>query len=298
MIGMEIRIHSDEEGLSPLEILKKHLPAAPSGYLRQLLRSGKVRLGETPLSEQARLAGGEVLRLPRSERLQELRSDSESEKLDILYESREILAVCKPSGLAVHRGVGHERDNLVLRIESLMAKRGASFRTSPVHRLDLETSGPVLFGKGRRAAGELGKAFMAGAAEKLYWGLASGRLEGPGQLRTPVYAKGKVKESATDFTVIAAHGDFSLLQMRLRSGRTHQIRRQLADAGHPLACDGRYGGVHLPVLQRLFLHCCRLSLTNPFDGHLLELECPLPADLSSALQALGFDSPRGSFHSS
>ncbi len=288
---MNIQIRAEEEGLPLLKILERRLPAAPASYLRQLIRSGKVRHAGSAISEQSRLSQGEALQLPQSSRLQQFLEESREQEIDILFETREILAVRKPAGLAVHRGAGHEEDNLARRVEILMASRGATFQTSPVHRLDLETSGPLLFGKGRRATGELGKLFMAGSVEKIYWGLASGRLQGAGRLCTAVQAKGKLKEAATDFTPLAVRGDFTLLEMRLHSGRTHQIRRQLCDAGHPLAGDRRYRGAQPLALPRIFLHCSRLSFVSPFDGRPLELECPLPADLADALRDLGFETP-------
>ncbi len=289
---MQIHISHDEEGLPVLEVLRRRIPGAPEGYLRRLLRSGKIRWAEATASEQSRCAEGDLLRLPSSARLQQLLAEARSEALDILFENREILAVCKPPGLAVHRGQGHQQDNLALRVEKLMARRGVTFRSAPVHRLDLETSGPLLFAKGRRAAGELGKLFMAGEAQKIYWGLATGRIEGRGRLTTAVRSKGKLKEAVTDFSVMATRGDFTLLEMRLRTGRTHQIRRQLAEAGHPLVGDRRYGGAHPVASGRLFLHCCRLSFVSPFDGSPIDLRSALPADLSAVLEALGFAPPQ------
>lgn len=285
---MEFRVHDNEVGISPLELLRRRIPAAPPAYLRNLLRSGKVRRGEgVPDSP---LRAGETVRLPDSARLQELKRQSE-ETPEILFESREVLAVYKPSGLAVHRGVGHEEDNLVLRVERLMAHRGAPFRTSPVHRLDAETSGPVLFAKGRRAAAALGKLFMAGEVEKIYIGLVIGAPHEAGRLDAPVRAKGKVKAAETVYEVLATNQGLSLLELRLLSGRTHQIRRHLAEAGHPLAGDRRYCGAQIPGMERLFLHCRRLALTDPFSGSLLELDSPLPGELAGVLEYFGLLRP-------
>lgn len=290
---MEIIILPKESALPPLEVLQRRFPAAPRSYLRGLLHRGKVRRGHAPLMPHDPLTPGDILHLPESRRLRELQRVSAAEEVTILFESREILAVEKPSGLAVHRGVGHEEDNLVRRVERLMARRGEPFRCAPAHRLDAGTSGAVLMGKGRRATAELGKAFMAGEVAKTYLALAAGPLDGEGALRGAIPAKGKMKEAQTLYRALSRTGELTLLQVNLISGRTHQIRRHLADNGHPLAGDRRYGGPALPGLERLFLHCRRLALKSPFDGSEVLIDSPLPPELGAVLQAVGLPFPEG-----
>jgi 23S rRNA-/tRNA-specific pseudouridylate synthase len=137
----------------------------------------------------------------------------------------------------------------------------------------------------------LGKLFMEDQVEKIYLGLATGELTGSGMLSSTVPAKGKEKEARTTFSVLASGAGYSLLELRLHSGRTHQIRRQLAEAGHPLAGDLRYGGPLLPGLGHLFLHCRHLALRDPFSGQPLDIESPLPDDLLSVLRSLGLEFP-------
>lgn len=288
----EWTLTDEEDGLTALEVLCGRVPAAPTAYLRQLLRRGKVRRPEeTGLAEGVVLQAGQKLILPASRRLEELMAARPAGGVQILFESRELLVVFKPAGLAIHRGEGHDEDNLQKRVHDLMERRRAPFRVAPVHRLDVETSGPVLFGKGKKAAGEMGKIFMTDQVEKVYLALATGALSGPGFLTSPVAAKGKLKEAKTGYRVLSSGGGFSLLELRLFSGRTHQIRRHLAEAGHPLAGDSRYGGPALPGLRRLFLHCRRLALPDPFGERHLSVECTLPEDLVSALRSLGPDFP-------
>ncbi len=280
-----------EDGQDLLTWLAGRIPAASRGYLRQLLRGGKVFCGELRLHDGATVTAGRPVRLPESARLRELLGKSAAAELEILFENRELLVVLKPAGLAVHRGVGHETDNLTDRVLTLLQRRGAPFRAAPIHRLDAETSGPVLFGKGRKAASELGKLFMTGEVEKSYLALAAGTLERDGVLESAVPAKGKLKQAATECRRLAWTNQFSLLELRLLSGRTHQIRRQLAELGHPLAGDRRFRGPAAPRLGRLFLHCRRLSLRDPFSGHPLTIEAPLPEELQSCLSALGLSLP-------
>lgn len=289
----ELSLTDKEDGLTALEVLQGRIPAAPVSYLRQLLRRDKIRREGLPLAESAALRAGDRITLPASRRLEELLASPPAGEVDVLFESRELLVVFKAAGLATHKGKEHEEDNLLRRVQGLMKKRRATFMVAPVHRLDAETSGPVLFGKGRRAAGLLGKLFMEGQVDKIYLGLAAGELSGSGMFCSPVPAKGKEKEAQTGFSVLAAGSGYSLLELRLHSGRTHQIRRQLAEAGHPLAGDRRYGGSFPPGLDRLFLHCRRLALPDPFSGNPLVIDSPLPGDLGSVLRALGLEFPSG-----
>jgi RluA family pseudouridine synthase len=280
----DIRCTGMEEGLTVLNLLQNRFPEAPRSYLRQLLRSGKIRRHGLPLAEDHVVTGGDRVQVPESRRLLELLSTPAAPAPEILYESREILAVYKPAGMAVHCGAGHDR-NLADWVAALMKSRGEPFRTAPAHRLDAATSGPVLFGKGRQAMAALGMAFQERAVEKIYTALVAGGAP-PRSLISSVPAKGKWKDAAAEFVVRRSFRGFSLLEVRLVTGRTHQIRRQLADAGHPLAGDRRYGGPLLPGIDRLFLHCRRLALTSPFDQSPLEIECPLPEELAAALTAL------------
>ncbi|MDX9708875.1 MAG: RluA family pseudouridine synthase [Trichloromonas sp.] len=280
---IEWQVHPTEAD-NPLEFLANRLPGAPRSYLRQLLRKGRVRRDGEPLDEDALLRPGDRLILPDSARLRQLLALPPVPV--ILYETREMLIVEKPAGLAVHGSKGHEEDHLLGRIQALLQERRAPYSVAPVHRLDLETSGPILFAKGRQAAGRLGRLFMDGAARKSYLALVAGELVGAGRLESPVRAKGTLKAAATGYRTRTGFGDFTLVELELLSGRTHQIRQQLAAIGHPLGGDRRYGGPTPPGLKRLFLHCRRLSLPDPFGGPDVLAESPLPAELAQFLSAL------------
>jgi RluA family pseudouridine synthase len=280
----------NDQGRSALDVLLERVPAAPPAYLRQLLRRGKVLRNDAPLAEYTLLDGGERLSLPDSGRLQQFMAES-AQRPTVLLEGPEFLVIDKPSGVAVHRGLGHEHDNLTRRVQAAMQQQGHGFMVAPVHRLDLETSGPVLFAKGRRAAAILGGVFMAGQVEKIYLGLVTGQLTDAAILTTPVPAKGKLREACTAFTVLHSTFGCSLLDLQLHSGRQHQIRRHLADLGHPLVGDRRYGGPPLGGLDRIFLHCRRLALPNPFTPGLLVVDSPLPTELQAALAKLGVPCP-------
>lgn len=284
-------VQDNETRLTVLEFLQRHISAASKSYLRQLLKKGKVSGPGGVLTEQDTLQAGDSISLPDSGRLQELMASYAVERpqheVFILYESREILIVNKPAGLAVHSSEGHQQRNLTAQVEALVADRGDSYQVAPIHRLDLETSGPVLFGKGKKACGALGKLFMLHEVEKGYQALVQGKTAGSGLLQSTLKAKGKDKDAATAFRALQRNDQASLLQVTLFTGRQHQIRRQLADAGHPLFGDRRYGGPCPKVLPRLFLHCSHLAFVDPFSGAPLEINCPLPPELDAFLPQCG-----------
>jgi len=281
-------VDETEAGLTALEFLQQRLPDVPRAYLRQLLRAGKVRLNGERVAGDSRLPPGGRLLLPDSRRLADLRKET-TRRVEILAETPSLLVVFKPAGLAVHRGAGHEEDNLADRVQSLMRQRHERFRIAPAHRLDVETSGPVIFGKGARAIAGLGRQFMERQVAKGYLALVAGAMPASGLLDSPVPAKAKFKESVTVFRTLAGKNGYSLLELQLLTGRTHQIRRQLADAGHPLAGDRRYRGPAPAGLDRLFLHCFRLALHDPFDQRPVNIFSDLPTDLLAMLAVLGIE---------
>ena len=285
---LTLTVQKGEEHLPFLVLLQRRIPLAPASYLRQLLRQGKIRRGEQILNAEARLPVGARVLLPESKRLRELLAMT---TLQILFETRDLLIVAKPPGLAVHASEGHEIDNLTARCQELLKQRGERFSIAPVHRLDLETSGPLLFGKGKAACSALGKLFMDDQVEKSYLALVQGEMSGEKSLQGLVPAKGKLKNARTDVRTLAGNSNATLLEIRLHSGRQHQIRRQLAEIGHPLFGDKRYGGPYPSELPRLFLHCHRLAFLDPCSGTPIACEVPLPADLAEFLERCGIALP-------
>lgn len=282
----------EEDTDFPIEqLLHQRIPAAPESYLRQLLKKGKVKISNRPAKAGDHVAVNDLIRLPDSNRLLELLANRQiaEPQLDILYETREILIVNKPARLAIHNSKGHERDNLTDQIGAFLAARGDHFRFAPIHRLDLETSGPVIFGKGKKSCSELGKLFMRGEITKSYLALVTGKTVGRGTLLSAIPAKGKLKTAETSYCTLVGNETASLLEIQLHTGRQHQIRRQLADAGHPLFGDQRYRGPCPRKLSRLFLHCRRLAFIDPFNKQQIDINCPLPIDLTRFLPQVGIE---------
>ena len=283
-----LTVQNHEEGLKLEAFLRQRVPAAPEAYLRQLIKSGKVKKSGCVIDKTTIIHHNDCIQLPDSSRLLELlHTRLQSSTIpEIFYESREILIVYKPSGLAVHSSKGHETDNLTDRVKSYYDQKRAAFQIAPIQRLDLETSGPVLFGKGRKSCSELGKLFMSGEVKKSYLALVKGTIQENGTLATDIPAKGKSKRAITSYQCLARNDTASLLEIQLHTGRQHQIRRQLADLGHPLFGDRRYQGPCPKNLSRLFLHCHNLAFIDPFSKQTIDIYCSLPDTLESFLERI------------
>ncbi len=191
----EYRVSEQDVGLTLEEFLARKIPAAPLAYLRHLVKSGKIKNHQTELRLEHLVEPDETIQLPESNRLLSLIAKAEKTP-EILFESREILILNKPSGLAIHRSRGHETDNLTDRINHWST---GGFSIAPIHRLDLQTSGPVLFGKGKKSCSELGKLMMVGGMIKTYLALVQGKPCRQERLTSEIPAKGKLKKAVTDY---------------------------------------------------------------------------------------------------
>ncbi|MEM9293395.1 MAG: pseudouridine synthase [Acidobacteriota bacterium] len=230
-------------------------------------------------------------------------SDSQPELL-LLYRDKHLLAVSKPSGLAVHRGWSQDR------ITALpLARRMAGCRVHPIHRLDRPTSGVLLFALDQETTRRVQRSFEAAEVTKRYLALVRGIPPQQGVIDHPVprTPRGERVPAITEFRRLGSFERFSLVEARPRTGRLHQIRRHLKHLTHPLVGDVRYGKGDINRhfrqrfgLHRLALHALELSLPHPYGGDFLSLRAPLPEDLEGPLRAMGLwptatlDGPRQS----
>lgn len=281
------QINIRETKLPLFEALALRVPSTPSSFLRQLCKKQRVAVNGKKTGAEHLVSTGDIITVKTSQRWEECLEQSGLQPAQILYEDDDCMVLDKPAGLAIHRAHGHD-DNLLRRALDFSRLRKESFQISPVHRLDIGTSGTVLFGKGRASISQLGQMIMAGQLTKRYLALVEGRLTAPGELNSPVPAKGKVKAALTRFRPLATTGTHTLLELDLITGRQHQIRNQLATAGCPIIGDTRYHGQPINELQRPFLHCYQLSFLRPGTGQIVVISSPLPGELYNLLTALAF----------
>jgi len=219
--------------------------------------------------------------------------------LNIIYEDDDLLVIDKPAGLAVHPAPGHLSHTLVNAILSHfphLAEISDSLRPGIVHRLDKDTSGVMLVAKNTTAQLNLINQFKTRSVVKAYLVLVKGRLtpengiiEAPigrdprNRKRMAVVAEGRGREARTQYQVVKYMGNYTLLEVRPETGRTHQIRVHLAAIGFPVVGDKVYG-VKSAHLSRQFLHASLLGFHLPSTGEYVEFTSDLPTDLAQALK--------------
>lgn len=282
------QINLREENLPLLEALALRVPSAPEAFLRQLCKKQRITVDGLPGGAGDRHHAGATIAVRTSQRWQECLTLSQLQPAQILYEDVHCMVIDKPAGLAIHHASGHD-DNLLQRIRDYLRLRRETFQVAPIHRLDIGTSGAVLFGKGRASISILGQKIMAGQMTKHYLALIEGCITRPGEFDSAVPAKGNIKTALTRFRPVASTGRHTLLELELVTGRHHQIRYQLAAIGTPIIGDTRYRGKILDDnMNRPFLHCHHLAFPQPATERIVDIHCQLPPDLAILLESLGF----------
>lgn len=311
---IEFRVDEDSAGVRLDKYLRKKLPDVPVSHLFKMIRTKKVRVnGKRAQPEQDLLAGDVLTIRGDPKQLLQVRQDRKEpppppqvdpKDLVILLEDDWMMAIDKPSGMAVHTGSGITGGTAVDYVRAYLGPKGVrnDFNPSPAHRLDRETSGVLLVAKRRPAMVHFTDVFTHGKSAKRYVALVKGRMpRTSGVIDLPLSehqqtAESKARrgvnmqEAVTRYKVLKQGGDAALIECSIETGRTHQIRRHFAAIGHPLAGDKKYGdfGFNRDVkarwgLKRLFLHAGSIEFPHPQHGGRVRVESPLPQDLSTVL---------------
>ena len=306
-----LQVDADAAGQRLDNFLVRCLKGVPKTHVYRIIRSGEVRVNKGRAAADTRLAAGDVVRVPpvRTSAAAEARAarPAPAREFAVLLEDEHLLAIDKPAGVAVHGGSGVSFGV----IEQLRQARPQARFLELVHRLDRETSGILLVAKRRSALTHLQEQFRGRETGKTYLALVLGewpeRLKvldaplkryllpttdgGEGERRVRVAAAGDAdaQRALSLVRVRERLRGFTLLEVTIKTGRTHQIRVHLASAGHPIAGDDKYGdfdtnkALHRQGLRRMALHAWRLQFDHPAHGERIELLSPLPADLEEFL---------------
>jgi 23S rRNA pseudouridine955/2504/2580 synthase len=276
------------------------LKGVPKTHVYRIIRSGEVRVNKGRAAADDRVEIGDVVRVP-PVRIAEPAASGKpapAREFPILFEDEHLVAIDKPAGTAVHGGSGVSFGV----IEQLRQARPQAKFLELVHRLDRETSGILLVAKKRSALTKLQDQFRDRETGKTYLALVTGAwpaklkvidqplhkyLQADGERRVKVVAKDD-PDGMRSITLVKVQEDlpgFSLLEVTIKTGRTHQIRVHLASQGHAIAGDDKYGdfdlnkALHKHGLRRMFLHAWRLQFDHPASGERVALQAPLPPEL-------------------
>lgn len=300
-----VDVPDDNVGQRIDNFLISYLKGVPKSRVYRLLRKGEVRVNKGRIKADYKLARGDQIRVPPIRVAEESPAAIPGDRLlglvtqAIVHEDEALLAINKPSGMAVHGGSG-----INLGLIEILRHHFGDKRLELVHRIDRDTSGLVLVARRRAVLTQLQDQFRAGTVDKRYQTLVAGswprhcrRVEAPllknqlagGERIVRVDVEGKA--SVTEFRILQRYRMATLLEAKLLTGRTHQIRVHTQHTGHPIIGDPKYGDAESNKemkrfgLSRLFLHAASLSLEHP-SGGTLRLNAPLPEDLQGVLDRL------------
>jgi 23S rRNA pseudouridine955/2504/2580 synthase len=306
-----IAVEAAEAGVRLDRWFKRRWPHLSHVQLQKLIRSGQVRVDGGRARPDTRLEAGSQVRVPP---LPEAAPKAGRSGLDprdaafarslVIYEDEEVLALNKPSGLAVQGGTKTTRH-----VDRLLSAWGEGLeRPRLVHRLDRDTSGVLVLGKTPAAAARLAGAFAKRRAQKIYWALVAGNPKPPqGILELPLVKKGvgdremmvpaepkdpRAEPAETEFVTLARAGPRAAwMALWPHTGRTHQLRAHMLAMGHPILGDPKYrteASAELSGDLKLQLHARRLVLPHPSRG-LLALEAPIGPEMKAGFERFGFD---------
>jgi 23S rRNA pseudouridine1911/1915/1917 synthase len=335
-----ISVAADAAGQRLDQFLAAQLPDTSRARVQQLIAEEKALLNGLPAKASQKLRGGETITVLGDPQLPPLRAMAEDIPLEVIYEDDDLAVINKPAGMMVHAGAGATDDernrgtlvNALLHRFAQLSEVGGETRPGIVHRLDKETSGLILVAKNDIAHRNLGKQFSGREVKKLYVALVHGWPERPRATVNAEISRDAIRRirmttrgsggrtAITHYEVReridSPYGKFALVDVRIETGRTHQIRVHMASIGHPVVGDSLYGaagvlrcaapprkgsrkrvgghleastpGVQPPALSlgRNFLHAAAVDLSHPRTGEPLSFTAPIPPELKGFLQKL------------
>ncbi len=287
------------------------LKGVPRSHIYRILRKGEVRINRGRVKPDYRLESGDMVRIPpvRLSTPSDIDPEQTAEKFAwlqqrILYEDDDLMVVNKPSGLPVHSGSGVS----IGLIEALRHVRVQESSLELAHRLDRETSGCLVITKNRRAMLAMHRMLRHGGIEKHYLALVKGAWRGGAREVSLALEKNRPrsgehmvevtddgKEARSVFIPHRRFGSATLMEIKLLTGRTHQARVHAAHLGHPIAGDDKYGDrefnrrLQRLGLRRLFLHAQSLTFMHPQTDSKIDIEAPLPDELTLLLERLAHE---------
>jgi 23S rRNA pseudouridine1911/1915/1917 synthase len=304
---MKLQAGLEDRGVRLDVFLARRLENLTRSQIQLLNRSGAIRIGASWEKAGYRIRGGETIEVD----LQVLAATTISPEqipLQIYFEDRDLAVIEKPAGLVVHPGAGTRggtvANALLFHFKNLSDVGGES-RPGIVHRLDKKTSGLLLVAKNNVAHAKLSQAFQARRIQKIYFALVHGRpkrdtaaidltVSRHPAVRTKMAAgRPSGRAAHSEYRVLEAFPGFSLLEVKITTGRTHQIRVHLSAIGHPVAGDDVYGERNYKEfvrkfgeLERYFLHAASLRFEHPATGEPMEFHSSLPPELQKLLNRI------------
>jgi 23S rRNA pseudouridine1911/1915/1917 synthase len=301
---LHLTAEPDDAGKRLDHLVHERLPSHSRSRIQEWIKSRRVLVNGAPARASHTMRAGEIIDVEPAE-APPLRASAEDIPLTVLWEDADVVAIDKPAGMVVHAGAGIHSGTLVnalLHRFGALSEVGGALRPGIVHRLDRFTSGVLLVAKNDCAHQALAAQFAGRQVEKTYLAMVHGRVASEtGRIERPIardpvrrtrmtarLAEGRAAWSA--YRVLRRFEGFTLLEVRIGTGRTHQIRVHLSSIGHPVAGDTLYGAPSRlegrPPLGRYFLHAHRIRFRKPSDGEEITVVSSLPGELEDWMAGL------------
>jgi 23S rRNA pseudouridine1911/1915/1917 synthase len=281
--------------------LARIFPEHSRSRLQAWLKDGRIRVDGTAGDAKRKVFGGEMIALDAPPPQAETAQQAEDIGLNVVFEDAHLLVVDKPAGLVVHPGSGNWSGTMMNALLHHAPQLAQIPRAGIVHRLDKDTSGLLVVAKTLAAQTDLVRQLQARSVRRHYLALALGKVARDGTVdapigrhpvqRTKMAVVGGGREARTHYVVRERFPHATLVECRLETGRTHQIRVHMASIGHALVGDPAYGrarsgDARLDAFPRQALHAWRLALIHPATGAEMTWESPLPSDMATLLEDL------------
>lgn len=303
-MGHERTAAPEDAGKRLDHFLKEQFPEHSRSLLQEWVKAGHVRVDGGKAKPSMLLRGGERIEVEAAAR-PPLQAHAEDLPLAVLYEDGAVVAIDKPAGMVVHAGAGVRTGTLVnalLHRFQKLSQTGGALRPGIVHRLDRYTSGVLLVARTDAAHHHLAAQFAGRKVEKTYLALVHGVIrQDSGRIAKPITRDpvrrvrmtarlGTGRAAYSEFRVVRRFDQFTFLEVKIGTGRTHQIRVHLSSIGHPVVGDTLYGAPAkvpgMPSLGRYFLHAWRIRFESPATEKPVTIEAPLPPELEGWMSRL------------
>lgn len=301
-MSIEFKIEEALAGERIDKFLSDSLPDVSRSYIQKLIKDGQVTVNQKTVKSNYKLNAGDLLSMEEPE-LQEPDIEAEDIPLDILYEDSDLLIINKPKGMVVHPSAGHYSGTLVNALmhyckEDLSGINGV-LRPGIVHRIDMDTTGSLLVCKNDFTHNHIAEQLKVHSITRVYHAIVHGVIkDDEGTINAPIgrhpidrkkmsinHKNGK--EAVTHYIVLKRFKNFTYIECRLETGRTHQIRVHMSSIGHPLLGDSVYGPAKSPYkLQGQTLHAKTIGIIHPRTEEYVEVNAPLPEYFSDLLKKL------------
>jgi 23S rRNA pseudouridine1911/1915/1917 synthase len=294
-----LKVDKESQGMRIDKYLAKEFDDLSRSFIQKLIKNAKIKVNGDAVDKSYKINNGDLLEIQIETRESEIKAVEM--ELDIVYEDQNIIVINKNADRVVHPAPGHYNDTIVnamlAHVDNLSAINGVK-RPGIVHRLDKDTSGLLIVAKNDRSHKELAKQFKKRSVEKYYYALVEGNLaykkgkidapigRDPNDRKKMAVRKRHSKKAVSRFKIIEEFKNYTLVEVKIETGRTHQIRVHFSYLDHPVVGDKKYGSHNKLGAERQLLHAKKLIIKHPISREKMEFEADLKSDFRVILAKL------------